>query len=118
MLLSGQTIAPNQYKCKENFVHLFKIKELLNVKIVHYFAVKDNFNGVWDGAGKVVKNFLWRLEQEHIRSPTAFDCFINTKMETLNLMIVMPGNSMKTQTISIYSRETCLHTLEESWGSL
>ncbi len=70
---------PNQYKCQENFVHLFKIKELLDVKIVHCFAVKDNFKGLWDGAGKAVKNFLWRMEQEHIRSPTAFDCFINTK---------------------------------------
>jgi hypothetical protein len=34
---------------------------------------------VWDGAGKVVKNFLWRMEQEQTRSATAFDCFINMK---------------------------------------
>jgi hypothetical protein len=70
---------PNQYKCKENFVHLFDIEEKLGIKIAHCFAVKDNFKGVWDGAGKVVKNFLWRMEQEQTRSATAFECFINMK---------------------------------------
>jgi hypothetical protein len=44
-------------------------------------AVKDNFKGVWDGAGKVVTNFLWRLEQQKTRTATAFDCFVNTKNE-------------------------------------
>jgi hypothetical protein len=70
---------PNQYKCKENFVGILKIEEIFGVFIVHCFAVKDNFKGVWDGAGKVVKNFLWRLEQQKTRSATAFECFENTK---------------------------------------
>ena len=34
---------------------------------------------MWNGAGKVAKNFLWRLEQEGMRSTTAFNCFKNTK---------------------------------------
>jgi len=36
---------------------------------------------VWDGVGKVVKIFLWRLEQQKTRTATAFDCFANTKNE-------------------------------------
>jgi hypothetical protein len=72
---------PNQYKCKENFVGIFKIEACFGVLVAHCFAVKDNFKGVWDGAGKVMKNFLWRLEQQKTRTATAFDCFVNTKNE-------------------------------------
>jgi len=72
---------PNQYKCKENFVGILKIEELFGILVAHCFAIKDNFKGVWDGAGKVVKNYLWRLEQQNTRSATAFECFKNTKNE-------------------------------------
>ena len=70
---------PYQYKCQENFVHIFEIEKILGVKVAHCFDVKDNFKGVWDGAGKVVKNLLWRMEQEQTRSATAFECFMNIK---------------------------------------
>ncbi len=49
--------------------------------MAHCFAIKDNFKGVWDGAGKVVKNLLWRLEQQKTRSATAFECFKIIKNE-------------------------------------
>jgi hypothetical protein len=70
---------PNQYKCRQNFAGIIKIETVLGVLVVHCFAVKDNFKGVWDGAGKSAKNFLWRLEQEQTRSATAFECFVNAK---------------------------------------
>jgi hypothetical protein len=47
--------------------------------IVHCFAVKDNFKGVWDGAGKVMKNFIYGMEKDQVRCATAYDCFINAK---------------------------------------
>jgi hypothetical protein len=70
---------PNQYKCKENFVHIIKMEQIVGIFVVHCFAVKDNFKGVWDGAGKVMKNFIYGMEKDSIRCPTAYDCFVNAK---------------------------------------
>jgi hypothetical protein len=49
---------PNQYKCRQNFAGIIKIEKVLGVLVVHCFAVKDNFKGVWDGAGKSAKKLI------------------------------------------------------------
>jgi len=69
----------NQYKCKENFSPIATIKDRQNLKLRHRFAIKDNFKGVWDAAGKVAKHFLSRLEKQGTRSPTTIACFKNLK---------------------------------------
>jgi len=69
----------NQYKCKECFSLIWLTYQEINVRILHNFAVKDNFKGVWDGAGKVAKDFIAKMEEEQIRSPNALACFQNMK---------------------------------------
>jgi hypothetical protein len=95
----------NQYKCRQNFAGIINTEKILGILVVHCFAVKDNFKRVWDGAGKVAKNFLWRQEQEKTRSANALECFINTKNEELNLMAVKSGKGMKKQMILTYFKK-------------
>jgi hypothetical protein len=74
---------PNQYKCRQNFSGIIKIEKVLGILVVHCFAVKDNFKGPWDGAGKNAKNYLWRLEKEQTRFATAFDYICQRKKRGL-----------------------------------
>jgi hypothetical protein len=66
---------PNQYHLEENFYHIAASMEKLGIRFMHRFAVKENFKGSWDAAGKVFKNKIEKLEQQGIRNPTALSAF-------------------------------------------
>jgi hypothetical protein len=54
---------PNQYKCRHNFGYLATMeKRHERLDILHWFTIKDNFKGIWDGTRKVVKYQLKMLE--------------------------------------------------------
>jgi hypothetical protein len=66
-----------QYKCNQNFWKIASFSEVFpGISIKHRFAQKYHFKGVWDGAGKVIKEFIRRAEiSKEIRFDTAFKCF-------------------------------------------
>lgn len=72
---------PNQYKCKQNFLKIatFALRSK-GIVLRHRFAQKYHFKGVWDGAGKVVKDHI-RNEENSMRKryATAKDCFENLR---------------------------------------
>jgi hypothetical protein len=52
-----------QYKCNQFFLQIATFPENVSgVLILHQFAQKYNFKGVWDAAGKVVKNYMRNSE--------------------------------------------------------
>jgi hypothetical protein len=52
-----------QYKCKQNFLKVTRFASTIEgVTVVHHFAQKYHFKGVWDAAGKVVKKEMQDLE--------------------------------------------------------
>jgi len=54
----------SQYKCNQNFLKIATLFERHGVHIDHRFAQKFQFKGVWDSAGKVVKQHIGKLELE------------------------------------------------------
>jgi hypothetical protein len=72
-----------QYKCNQNFVKIATFPENVSgVLILHRFAQKYNFKGVWDAAGKVVKNYMRNSELTEGRDnrfATALDCSLKLR---------------------------------------
>ena len=48
--------AVNQYKCRQNFIHLTKISNELGIRISHRFGATAQFKGVHDKVGQVAKS--------------------------------------------------------------
>lgn len=70
--------APNQYRCRQNFIKTASIAERHpDIQITHRLAVVSNFKGVWDAYGKAAKYIVRLLELEGVRSATAFAVFKN-----------------------------------------
>jgi hypothetical protein len=69
-----------QYKCNQNFLKVARFASTVEgVTIVHRFAQKYHFKGVWDAAGKVVKKEMRDLELSRkggARLPNALACFL------------------------------------------
>jgi hypothetical protein len=75
-----------QYKCKYNMVHIAKQSTKLDSKhsVQHNYAQIYQFKGVWDAAGKVVKDRIKEMEMkrgdgEATRIATAYDCYAKLK---------------------------------------
>jgi hypothetical protein len=64
-----------QYKCRHNFWRIATFpSRVAGIRIVHRFAQKYQFKGVWDAAGKVIKELIRQLELENKRLPSAWKC--------------------------------------------
>jgi hypothetical protein len=67
-----------QYKCNQKILKIATFPENVSgVLILHRFAQKYNFKGVWNAAGKVVKNYMRNSELtkgSDNRLATALDC--------------------------------------------
>ena len=69
--------APTQYRCRQNFLQVAKVKERHpNIKLIHRLAVVDNFKGAHDSYGKDPKRFISKQELNLMRSPNALGAFI------------------------------------------
>jgi hypothetical protein len=70
-----------QYKCRQNFLQIATFVERFpGVRISHRFAQKYDFKGVWDAAGKVIKQYMRQQElTKKSRFANAFDCFLKTR---------------------------------------
>jgi len=68
---------PTQYKCRQNFLMIATFGDRHHgLDIQHRFAQKFCFKGVWDGAGKVVKDLLRDEENSQKgRFANALECF-------------------------------------------
>jgi hypothetical protein len=69
----------SQYKCRHNFWKIATFpSRVAGVEVWHRFAQKYDFKGVWDAAGKVVKQKIRTCEIERKkRFPTAWSCFVD-----------------------------------------
>ena len=47
--------APNQYKCRQNFFWLTKVRANFDIQIIHRFGATAQFKGVHDKIGQVAK---------------------------------------------------------------
>ena len=47
--------APNQYKCRQNFFWLTKVREKFDIQVIHRFGATAQFKGVHDKIGQVAK---------------------------------------------------------------
>jgi hypothetical protein len=69
-----------QYKCNQNVFKVATSSERTGVELDHRFAQKYGFKGVWDAAGKVIKQMMrdeglvTRNGKMH-RFANAWDCF-------------------------------------------
>jgi hypothetical protein len=72
-----------QYKCNNKFLQITTFPESVSgVLVLHRFAQKYNFKGVWDTAGKVVKNYMRNselTEGSNNRFATALDCSLKLR---------------------------------------
>lgn len=65
------------YKNRFNFWKIATAARVLGVLVSHGFAQKYGFKGIWDAAGKVVKDYIRKLEvTQKWRFPNALECFI------------------------------------------
>ena len=65
--------APNQYRCRQNFLKVASIKERHSeINVTHRLAVPHNFKGNHDAIGKDPAHIVKKLELIGIRSPTAY----------------------------------------------
>ena len=70
--------APNQYRCRQNFVNVVSVTERHELlRLVHFLAIKMNFKGPHDGYGKEASAMVRMLELIGVRSETAFKVFKN-----------------------------------------
>lgn len=71
-----------QYKCSSNFLKIASFSERVgDVRISHRFAQKYHFKGVWDAAGKIVKDHMRDKELAGVRFSKAVECFKNLRHE-------------------------------------
>jgi hypothetical protein len=65
-----------QYKCRQNFLKIATFSQRVNhVRVSHRYAQKYDFKGVWDAAGKVIKQYMRKLElTRECRIADSFDC--------------------------------------------
>jgi len=70
--------APNQYRCRQNFLKVASIEERHpGIRVTHRLAVPHNFKGNHDAVGKDPAQIVKKLELIGIRSPTAYKVFEN-----------------------------------------
>ena len=74
-----------QYKCRQNFWKIATFYSRNEVLVKHRFAQKYHFKGVWDAAGKVIKQMIVKGEYSKERSATAYDCFDNVRLKVNKL---------------------------------
>ena len=68
--------APNQYKCRQNFMGVTTIeKQFKNLKLTHRLAVKSQFKGCHDGYGKDPAMLVRKLERNYVRTRRASEVF-------------------------------------------
>jgi hypothetical protein len=67
----------SQYKCRQNFWKIASFpSRVAGVEVWHRFGQKYDFKGVWDAAGKVIKQRIREYEiMMTMRFPTAWGCF-------------------------------------------
>jgi hypothetical protein len=67
-----------QYKCRQNFWKVASFAgTVFGVAVTHQFSQKYDFKGVWDAAGKVVKNYIRKLEEGFkARLATPWMCYL------------------------------------------
>jgi hypothetical protein len=72
-----------QHKCNQTFLQIATFPENVSgFLILHQFAQKYNFKGVWDAADKVVKNYMRNLELTEggdNQNATALDCSLKLR---------------------------------------
>jgi hypothetical protein len=70
-----------QYKCRQNFIKVATFSDsIAGCRLMHRFAVKYAFKGVWDAGGKVVKQMVRNLELKGIRFPHAWALFSKLRL--------------------------------------
>jgi hypothetical protein len=72
--------APNQYKCRQNFLWVAFAIDLFGVQIIHRFGATSQFKGVHDKIGQVAKWVVKLKEKYGIeRCSTAFEFYLAVK---------------------------------------
>ena len=66
---------PNQHKFRQNFHRLQLASSKHSINLAHKLAQKHGLKGSWDGASKLIKNYINRLELKHQRVSNANGCF-------------------------------------------
>ena len=64
-----------QHECRQNFLKQIKNYETHQCTCTHKFSQKHGFKGAWDGASKLVKNAITRLELKLTRVDNAKDFY-------------------------------------------
>ena len=74
---------PTQYKCCQNFWKVASSGTTNNSVIIHKFAQKFRFKGLWDATGKLVKQAIQNNELRFERCANAWDCYIKMKRDLI-----------------------------------
>lgn len=72
--------APNQYKCRQNFLWVAKALDQLGIQVIHRFGATAQFKGVHDKVGQIAK-WVVKLKERLgvLRVSTAFEFYMAVK---------------------------------------